>query len=93
MTGRDVFKGEMFRTRKGSSFTLLSSPVQLVLLTSSAGRFVLRVTASAATSRTVKTVFSRFFSSGSDLEEIDAAQSEQNVSFTVKTKIWKMAVS
>lgn len=91
MTERDVFKREMFRKgkgrRKGSSLILLSSPVQLVLLISSAGRFVLRVTESSVTSRTVKTVFSRFFSSCSDLEEINAAQSEQNVSFTDKTKI------
>lgn len=46
-----------------------ASPVQLVLLISSAGRFVLRVTASSVRSRAVKRVFSKFFSSCSELEE------------------------
>lgn len=45
-----------------------ASPVQLVLLISSAGRFVLRVTASSVRSRAVKRVFSKF-SSCSELEE------------------------
>lgn len=59
-----------------------SSPVQLVLLISSAGRFVLQVTVSSLTLRTVKTVVSRFFSSCSDLEELKAA-SQSRMSFTI----------
>lgn len=60
----------------GTSLILRFSPVQLVLLISSAGRFALQVTVSLVTSRTVKTVFSKFFSSGLDLE--DAKQISQS---------------
>lgn len=60
-----------------------ASPVQLVLLISSAGRFALRVTAPSVRSRAVKSVFSKFSSSCSELEEAKRGQSEQKVRFTV----------
>lgn len=53
---------------KHTSLILLFSPVQLVLLTSSAGRFALQVTTSSVMLRMVKTVFSKFISC-SDLKE------------------------
>lgn len=62
-------KPKDWHRRNRSSLILLFSPVQLVLLISSAGRFFRHVTVPSVMSRTVKTVFSKFFSSGSDLVE------------------------
>lgn len=67
---------------------LLVSPVQLVLLISSAGRFVLRVTVSSVRSRAVKTVFSKFFSSCSDLEEAKQIGPSKMCASLLNLKSW-----
>lgn len=56
------------------SFRFIHSPVQLVLLSSSAGRSALKVTLSPVMSRTEKTVLSTFLSSSSSSSDLENTQ-------------------